>query len=431
MIVTEQGNEDNVTVDKEKAPHNAVSDVTDVQSRVLLACITEPGHNGVFKLVSEFGAEKALQQILLGHAPKNIVASAQNRLAGRDPQQALAEVREQTQSCGARVTTPGRADWPPRLDDLALLGDEEPQTAPPLCLWVRGNGSLAEDTDRAVAIVGARDATGYGSHVTSELASELASHGWTVISGAAFGVDAAAHRGALAVGGVTVAVLANGVDTAYPKAHDTMLSAIAEAPKGLVVSEAPPGTSPQRYRFLVRNRLIAALAAGTVVVEAGRRSGSRLTARRAADLGRPLMAIPGAVTSAMSVGTHDLIREWGATLVTCADEIVAEVATLSEYFAQQSSTNRDGGLAEQPSTLDTLDTFSDRLLDAIPSKADAHPDKIAAVAGIAPRQARRHLPKLVMLGLVIETQHGYRLAPDALVRKASDEAITNAGPSRV
>src|SRR5256714_1313699 len=138
--------------------------------------------------------------------------------------------------------------------------------------------------------------------------------GESVFSGAAYGIDGAAHRGALAASGVTVAVLGCAVDAGYPAGHAALLKRIAGS-GGAVVSEYPPGTPPARHRFLVRNRLIAALAAGTVVVEAGRRSGSRNTAATTSALGRPLMAVPGPVTSAMSVGCHDLLRTAGATAV--------------------------------------------------------------------------------------------------------------------
>jgi DNA processing protein len=172
-------------------------------------------------------------------------------------------------------------------------------------------------------VVGARAATSYGAHVAAELGSGLADRGCTVVSGAAIGIDGAAHRGALGVDGPTVAVLACGVDRVYPASHELLLERIAAS--GLVVSEYPPGGVPGRHRFLVRNRLIAGLAAGTVVVEAGLRSGAQRTASDALSLGRPVMAVPGPVTSAMSVGCHRLVRD-GALLVTCSDEVLEAVA---------------------------------------------------------------------------------------------------------
>ena len=159
---------------------------------------------------------------------------------------------------------------------------------------------LDELVDRSVAIVGSRASTAYGEHVAGELGHQLAERGWTVVSGGAFGIDAAAHRGALAAEAPTVAVLACGVDRPYPAAHGALLHRIAET--GLLVSEWPPGAAPHRHRFLVRNRLIAALTRGTVVVEAAARSGAQATARRARKLGRQVLVVPGPVTSAMSVG---------------------------------------------------------------------------------------------------------------------------------
>src|SRR6185437_911026 len=179
---------------------------------------------------------------------------------------------------GIRIVCPGDPEWPAQLSDL---GD-----AQPYALWLRGSADLRFNCLRSVAIVGSRAATAYGSYVASEFAASVAARGWAVISGGAYGVDAAAHRGALAADGVTVAVLACGVDVPYPAGHADLLDAIAA--QGLIASEWPPGRTATRLRFLVRNRVIAALAAGTVVVEAGQRSGALNSARHARDLGRPL-----------------------------------------------------------------------------------------------------------------------------------------------
>jgi DNA processing protein len=176
-----------------------------------------------------------------------------------------------------------------------------------------------------LAIVGARAATAYGTHVAAEIAADLASQDWAIISGAAYGIDAAAHGGALAVSGCTIAVLACGPDIAYPREHRRLLAAVAA--RGAVISEYPPGRRPDRMRFLTRNRIIAALAlGGTIVVEAAARSGTLTTARHASDLGRPLIAVPGPVTSASSAGCHALIREQRATLITSAGDIITHVS---------------------------------------------------------------------------------------------------------
>lgn len=217
---------------------------------------------------------------------------------------------------GIQLVCPGDPGWPPGLDDLGATR--------PCALWVRGTADLRACCQKSVAIVGARAATAYGTHVAAQIAADLASQGWAVISGAAYGIDAAAHGGALAVSGTTVAVLACGPDIAYPREHHGLLTDIAA--HGALVSEYPPGRRPDRQRFLARNRLIAALAlSGTILVETAERGGTMATARHASDLRRPLMAVPGPVTSAMSAGCHALIREQRATLVTSAAEIITHL----------------------------------------------------------------------------------------------------------
>jgi DNA processing protein len=222
-------------------------------------------------------------------------------------------------SRGIALVCPGDPGWPPQLDDLG--------PARPYALWVRGTADLRSCCARSVAIIGARAATAYGAHVSAEIAAALGASGWTVVSGGAYGIDAAAHDGALAAEGLTIAVLACGPDIAYPREHRSLLADIAA--HGAVISEWPPGTSPAWRRFLFRNRVIAALACGTVVVEAAARSGTLATARHASDLSRPLMAVPGPVTSATSVGCHALLREQRAACVTSAADVTARLrATL-------------------------------------------------------------------------------------------------------
>jgi len=235
---------------------------------------------------------------------------------------------------GARLIGPDDAEWP-----AAAMGSFAGAVArgvrgagPPLALYVRGR-PLAGLPDRAVTVVGSRASSPYGTRVAGEVAYELARAGMLVVSGAAFGIDTAAHRSALqvmrpaaassavAARSVTVAVLACGIDRAYPEANRDLLEFIPRY--GSVVSEYPPGTVPARHRFLVRNRLIAAFGAGTVVVEAGRRSGTLSTAAAAEQLGRLVMAVPGPVTSAMSVGCHLLLADRFAQLVTSADDVLA------------------------------------------------------------------------------------------------------------
>jgi len=229
--------------------------------------------------------------------PEGLATKFDGRRAGLKFRLALADPTadlEAGERVGARYLIPGDADWPVALDDLG--------GRTPIGLWMIGAFPAAAP---AVAVVGARACTGYGLQAAGQLAAELAKDGVTIVSGAALGVDGAAHRGALAVGGVTLAVLACGVDRRYPAAHDNLIQAIGD--RGAVLAELPPGTAPTRFRFLARNRLIAGLAAATVVVEAAGRSGSLVTARLAAELGRAVLAVPGPITSRLSMGTNALL----------------------------------------------------------------------------------------------------------------------------
>lgn len=220
-------------------------------------------------------------------------------------------------ACDARIVIPGDEEWPVALD---ALGD-----AMPWALWVRGQSIARLNESRAVSIVGARSCTAYGEHVARELAHDLAIAGMPVVSGGAYGIDAAAHRGALAAGGFTVAVLASGVDLPYPQGNANLFDQIAE--RGALISESPPGAHPTRPGFLIRNRLVAGLGYGTVVVEARLRSGTFSTYAHAATLNRIVMAVPGSVSSPESAGAHALIRN-GAQLVTDAQDVLALVAPL-------------------------------------------------------------------------------------------------------
>lgn len=223
---------------------------------------------------------------------------------------------------GARWVVPGSPVWPVALDDLDHVDGIGQVTGAPLGLWVRGGGDLTSIAAAPVAVVGARGSTTYGAEVASDIAADCADQGHAVVSGAAFGIDACAHRGALLGGGPTVAVMACGVDVEYPRTHAALLRRIAE--EGLVVSEFPPGAEPQRHRFLVRNRVIAALSVGVVVVEAARRSGSLNTLHWADLLGRTTMVVPGPITSQASAGTHLAVRDGKALLVTSGHDVLAD-----------------------------------------------------------------------------------------------------------
>ena len=215
---------------------------------------------------------------------------------------------------------PGSSGWPTQLDDLGAQTPGE--------LWCSISGQLRLLALRSVAIVGCRAASAYGRAMAGELAAGLAARGWVVVSGAAFGIDAAAHRGALSVNGPTIAVLPGGIDVATPRAHNELLAGVRD--NGILVSEHPLGVVPHRHMFLTRNRLIAALARAVVVVEADYRSGALNTARTGERLGRNILAVPGPATSRQSNGTHELLRSRRAELVTSADEIAQFLSPIGD-----------------------------------------------------------------------------------------------------
>ncbi len=312
-------------------------------ARAAWSRIAEPEDHVAGRLIAEFGAVGALERI--GRREHADTERFEARLEALDVERDL----EIGARFGARLVCPGDPEWPAGLDDLEQ---------PPYCLWVRGPVDLGSACLRSVAIVGARSATAYGESVAADLASGLAERRFTVVSGAAFGIDAAAHRGALAVDATTVAVLASGVERPYPAAHAALIARIAET--GAVVSEVAPGSAPTRYRFLQRNRLIATMTRGTVVVEAGLRSGSLNTARTASDHERVVAAVPGPVTSMMSSGCHDVIRSGRAVLVTDA----AEAAEAVGEFGVDLAPRKSG--PERPD--DELDEVPRLVLHALPHR---------------------------------------------------------------
>ncbi|MGV8970696.1 MAG: DNA-processing protein DprA [Rhodoglobus sp.] len=280
----------------------------DTVARVVLSAMIEPGDGDAGFLVAGVGAAGAVR-VIMDCGDSSALAPLRDRARPRF-QAGIVEVGlRQAARFGATLVTPDHPHWPTRMNDLGIRA--------PFALWVRGNSEILTD-EKTTAIVGARAATGYGEHITMELAAGLVERGHTIASGAAYGIDGMAHRAALASGGRTIAYLAGGVDRFYPSGHDALLTRIVE--HGAVVSELPCGSMPTRWRFLARNRLIAANSAAVVVAEAGWRSGSLNTATHAAELGRPVGAVPGPVTSAASAGCHRLIRENRATLITNTEE---------------------------------------------------------------------------------------------------------------
>jgi DNA processing protein len=332
-------------------------------------------------------------------ALERALGSWRARLPGLPDDSGLADACRQ----GIRLVCPGDPEWPGGLDELGQ--------ARPYALWLRGRADLRAACLRSVAMVGCRAASGYGAHVAGEIAADLGEQGWTIVSGGAYGIDAAAHRGALATAAPTIAVLACGVDHPYPAGHADLFANIAA--QGLVMSEWPPGRHPARLRFLVRNRAIAALACGTVIVEAAERSGALNTARHAAQLGRPLMAVPGPVTASQSAGCHRIIREWGATCVTCAADIIEMLSPVGSpgTLAPASSGAPISGsrsLHRAPSR-DELDPDSARVLDALPARGGAGTSTIAVEAGVDLDTVLRCLGLLVGCGFIERCDQGWRL----------------------
>lgn len=321
--------------------------------------------------------------------------------AGRvDPAHDLANLER----LGGRVVVPGDAEWPAQMDDL---GDEAP-----VCLWVRGTARVDEVLERSVAVVGARASTGYGERLAAEIAAGLAESGRATVSGGAYGIDAAVHRASVAVDGVTVAFLAGGVDRLYPAGNTELLRAVGER-GGLLLSEVPPGAVPSRVRFLRRNRLIAAAGRATVVVEAAWRSGSLVTARLAAGLGRPVGAVPGPVTSVASAGCHRLMREGVAVCVTDAAEVLELVGAAGEGVADLAriESARDLRSAREQ---DGLDVGARATFDALRPRRPGTVEELARSSGLAPHEVMAALGVLELRGSASRSGGGW-------VRVTTDE----------
>jgi DNA processing protein len=373
----------------------------DVVARMVWSSIVEPGDRVAGELIDVYGPVDALAFAEeSGHAVKDITGTRETLMdcgyatSEDDLRDGLARWTARLESgnivaqleaaarVGAQVVTPGDDVWPSGLSEL---GNHAPHA-----LWLRGNRSTLERASRAIAIVGARASTGYGEHVTMELVSGLVRKQFAIVSGAAYGIDGMAHRAALAEEGDTIAVLAGGIDRLYPSGHDALLQRIITT--GAVVTEMPPGFSPTKWRFLQRNRLIAAMSQATVVVEAGWRSGSLNTAHHAIELGRPLGVVPGPVTSASSAGCHRLLREEPCTCVTSADE-VAELV--------------DGIEASRPGVAASVSANEQRALDALSTKPRAIDDLMIA-SGMSRAEVESTLGPLALRGLADETPAGWR-----------------------
>lgn len=367
-------------------------------ARAYLMRVAEPPALALRALVAVDGVLAAAERVRTGDVPPAIQHETEARrrldLAGEDLVAA--------EKVCARLLVPEDPEWP--AWQLLCLGPPVDRglrgAGPPLGLWVRGTAPVADLFDRAVSVIGARAATAYGEMVAGEIGYALGGAGMTVVSGAAYGIDGAAHRGALKSGGATVAVLGCGIDIPYPAGHSGLLDGIAAS--GLVISEYPPGTNPARHRFLVRNRLIAALSSATVVVEAGLRSGARNTATTAAALGKSVLAVPGPITSAMSVGCHDLVRTGAATIVGSVGEILEAVGPVGEHLRpEERSTRRD---------TDGLSGAALRVHESLRREQSRATEDVAVDSGVPLERVQALLPELELTGHAVRHDDGWRRA---------------------
>lgn len=362
-------------------------------ARQCLAAISEPGHPGLTAALAEFAAEEVWAGLIEGDGADGLGARARRVI----PEDLVARTRH----CGQRFVMPTDAEWPESLADLDHCEGVHNLGGAPVGLWVRGPGDLAALTANSVAIVGSRAASSYGERVAVDLGAEISEAGWTVVSGGAYGIDASAHRGALTGRSPTVAVLAGGLDRPYPSGHGGLFDRILHT--GVLVSELPPGEHPTRVRFLARNRLIAALTGGVVLVEAAARSGARNTVSWANALQRPVMAVPGPVGSATSVTPHRLIREAEAVLVTSAQEILELLAPISAGAAPGSGAPRQTD--EMPAQV--LQVF-----EMVPGRGSIAAGDLAVRAGVPMPSCLAALNRLADDGLVTQDRKGsWRLPP--------------------
>ncbi len=381
------------------------------QARILLTNLDAPGHPALCGAVSAVGAVAAVELLRAGGlTPMRATVLAERVQAAED---AVAGQLEAAERVGARFVCPGDPEWPEPLYALASAEPRAGVGGMPVGLWVRGPLRLGIGSQRtsqaagrsapwvqSVSMVGSRAASDYGLYVAGEIAAGLADASVRVVSGAAYGIDAAAHRGALAVpGGQTVAVLACGVDIAYPKSNEGLLSRIGA--DGLVVSENPIGSTPTRRRFLIRNRLVAALSVATVIVEATTRSGTTSTAEWAAACSRGVLAVPGPVTSALSAGTHAWIRDLNAGLVTDAADVLRHIQPIGSVPEPTPA----------PVGSDWRGVISDgaeAVLDAFPARADAGAAQLVTATGLPVGSVLAHLGELDLAGFVQRTDGGWR-----------------------
>jgi DNA processing protein len=349
-----------------------------------LSRVAEPPCAELAALVRRVGPVEAADRVRRGAVNE---AVARHTDARREMDCAAADL-ETLARRGGRLITPGDDEWP--LLAFAAFGGAGARLrgGQPMALWAQGPIRVNEVADRAAAVVGTRACTAYGEQVAADLAAGLTEREVAVVSGGAYGIDGAAHRAVLASDGITVAVLAGGLDVPYPSGHSALLHRIGQ--QGLLFTEYPPGVRPARHRFLTRNRLVAAVSGAAVVVEAGLRSGAANTAAWARALGRVVAAVPGPVTSSASAGCHALLRN-GAELVTRADHVVELMGRIGELAPEE----------PRPTTaFDGLGDAERRVYEALPGRAAATVEQIAVGSGLVPERVLGPLAILELAGLV-------------------------------
>ena len=281
-------------------------------ARAQLFSAIEGGSIAWAEEISKLGPIEVRDRLLSGDY------SAASKVTERLKSNSGEEVLAQITNAGAFILTPEDVDWPVALNDLA---------APPIALLIKGQRENLTHLENSISIVGTRNPTSYGVRIAGDFGVGVADHEWAVVSGCAIGIDAAAHKGCLVGEGITVAVLGGGFNKNYPATHERLFAEISES--GILISEVMPDVPAIPHRFLTRNRLIAALSKATVVVEAAFRSGSLRTARDAAEIFRPVMAVPGPINAPTSEGCHRLIVERVAELVCSVSEIMELVKPIS------------------------------------------------------------------------------------------------------
>ena len=360
-------------------------------ARMALSCVVDGGDPLVCDAVEGLGAQSTWVRLTEG--------AFGDPLARRSGSIEIDRLERWAAKSSVRFIVPGDEEWPAPIGDLRFAPAVQRRGGVPFGLWLRGPLHLARSVERSVAIVGSRASTSYGNNVATDLGADLAEQGVAVVSGGAFGIDAAAHRGALAVGGPTVCVLACGVDVPYPRGNATLFDWLAQ--DQLLVSELPPGATPTRVRFLARNRLIAALSRGTVVVEAALRSGARNTASWAVECQRQLMAVPGPVHSAMSAAPHLMIRNGQAALVGTAAEVLELISPMGQHTVAMPHG------AERPT--DALDPARLAVFEAVSAHRRSSVGNIALKAGVSVPVCLSELSALEALQMVEGDERGWRL----------------------